>query len=311
MSSESTAKSVTDFWFTPVSPAPVCLFRIFYGVLVLFTGLLLAPDLLTWFGSHPVISQQTIHDWEMSESRFSLFFFFPDSDTVALCVYGTLMLAASCLTFGLFTRISAMIVFLCLCSFDQRMACIMNSGDTVLRIQAFLLIFSEAGALYSMDRNRTWRNLKQSASSLVRSPWAQRLLQIQIALVYAQAFFSKVVQKQWLDGTALYNCSRLTDFAKLPAPLLFDHLWVYQLLCWVTLLVELALFTLIWSKKTRYKVLLIGCVFHLCIDITMNIPVFEYIMMVGYINFLEPADVTNFVKRLTKKRAAYCSNSAT
>ncbi len=311
MSSESTAKSLIDFWFTPVSPAPVCLFRIFYGLLVLVTGLLLAPDLLTWFGSHPVISQQTIHDWEMSESRFSLFFFFPDSDTVALCVYGTLMLASSFLTFGLFTRISALIVFLCLCSFDQRMACIMNSGDTVLRIQAFLLIFSEAGALYSMDRNRTWRKLKQSASSLVRSPWAQRLLQIQIALVYAQAFFSKVVQKQWLDGTALYNCSRLSDFARLPAPLLFDHLWVYQVLCWVTLLVELALFTLIWSKKTRYKVLLIGCVFHLCIDITMNIPVFEYIMMAGYINFLEPADVTDFVKRLTKKRAAYCSNSAT
>jgi len=295
------ASSLKNFWFAPVSPAPVCLFRIVYGLLVLITGLLLSPDLLTWFGSHPVISTQTIHDWEMSEARFSIFFLFPSSDTVALAVYAALMLSATCLTLGLFTRFSAFVVFICLCSFDQRMACIMNSGDTLLRLEAFLLIFSEAGALYSLDRMHLRSSNTTPLNLVSGSPWAQRLLQLQLAGVYAQTFFTKIVHSQWLDGTALYNCSRLTDFSRLPFPILFDHLWVYQILCWLTLLIELALFTLVWWKKTRYLVLLIGTLFHLCIDVTMNIPVFEYIMIASYINFLEPADVLNFVRKITAR----------
>lgn len=310
MSTSRLASSLKNFWFTPVSPAPICLFRIVYGLLVLTTGLLLAPDLFTWFGSHPVISTQTIHDWEMSEARFSIFFLLPSSDAVAVAVYAALMLSATCLTLGLFTRFSAFVVFICLCSFDQRMACIMNSGDTLLRLEALLLTFSEAGALYSLDRMRLRSSIKMPPGLVSCSPWAQRLLQLQLAGVYAQTFFTKIVHSQWLDGTALYNCSRLTDFGRLPFPILFDHLWIYQILCWLTLLTELALFTLVWWKKTRYSVLLIGTLFHLCIDLTMNIPVFEYIMIASYINFLEPTDVLSFVRRSTARiqRHNQCQN---
>ncbi len=66
----------------------------------------------------------------------------------------------------------------------------------------------------------------------------------------------------------------------------------------MTLAIELALFTLIWWKKTRYPVLLLGTIFHMCIDITMNIPVFEYIMIASYINFLKPVDVFTCVSKL-------------
>lgn len=301
MSLGSLTKACKDFWFTPVSPAPVCLFRIFYGILVLITGLLLAPDLLTWFGAHPVVSTQAIHDWERSEPRFSLFFFFPESDTVAVMIYSMLMVAASTLTLGLFTRFSACVVFICLCSFDQRMACIMNSGDTLLRLEAFLLMFSEAGALYSLDRAMSRSARNQPTQTILRSPWAQRLLQFQLAAVYAQTFCSKMVTPEWLNGVAFYNASRLTDFSRLPFPILFDHLWIYQLFSWMTLFIEFALCTMIWSKELRYPVLLVGTIFHLCIDVTMNIPVFEYIMIVSYINFLEPADVMSAIARIQQR----------
>ena len=298
MSIATLTKWWKEFWFTPTSPAPICLFRIFYGLSVVATGLLLAPDLINWFGNHPVISAQTVHDWENSEARFSLFFLLPASNSLALAMLTALLISASCLTVGLFTRFSALVVFICLCSFDQRMACIMNSGDTILRHQALLLTFSEAGALFSIDRIRSRSKQPQSDQSLLFSPWAQRLIQLQIAGVYAQTFFSKLACPEWLDGTALYYCSRLTDFSRLPSPILFDHLWIYQVLCWLTLAIELALFTLIWWRKTRYPVLLIGTVFHLCIEVTMNIPVFEYIMIASYINFLKPVDVFKIINKL-------------
>lgn len=294
-------KSWNEFWFKPTSPAPICLFRICFGLLVLATGLLLAPDLYTWFGSDPVISQQAVHDWEQSEPRFSIFFLLPNSNALALAVFVTLMISAASLTAGLFTRLSAFVVFVCLCSLDQRMACMMNSGDTILRHQALLLTFAESGALFSLDRMRSRAKQPQSDRSILASPWAQRLIQLQIAGVYAQTFFSKLERPEWLDGTALYYCSRLTDFARWPNPILFDHLWIYQLLSWMTLGVEFALFTLIWWKKTRYPVLIAGTIFHLCIDATMNIPVFEYIMIANYINFLMPKDIFSAIARIQQR----------
>jgi hypothetical protein len=282
-------------WFAENSPSPVCLYRVVYGLLVLATGLLLAPDLFNWYGHSAVISPQTVHDWENSEARFSVFFLLPETNTLVVTMYLVLMLSAACLTVGIFSRLSALLVFICLLSFQQRMACIFNAGDTILRHQAFLLIFSQAGALYSIDRIRRNKSNPAVSDPVLCSPWAQRLIQLQLTGVYCQTFFSKMACPQWLDGTALYYCSRLTDFGRLPVPFLFDHLWTCQLLSWLTLAIEFSLFTLIWVKKFRYPVLAIGTLFHLGIDWTMNIPVFEYIMIGSYINFLQPDHVNRFV----------------
>jgi hypothetical protein len=294
-------------WFTETSPSPICLFRIAYGLLVLTTGVLLGPDLLNWYGHGAAISQQTIHDWENSEARFSIFFLLPETNTVVVITYSVLMLAAASLTVGLFSRLSAFLVYVCLLSFQQRMACIFNAGDTILRHQALLLIFSSAGALYSIDSVRRNKSNKPSTASVLCSPWAQRLIQLQLAGVYCQTFFSKMACSQWIDGTALYYSSRLTDFARLPVPFLFDHLWTCQLLSWTTLAVELSLFTLIWFKRFRYPVIAIGTIFHLGIDWSMNIPVFEYIMIASYINFLQPNDVDRFVSSCKKWISAILS----
>ncbi len=285
-------------WFTETSPSPLCLYRIIYGLLVLTTSLLLAPDLFNWFGPGCVISPQTMHIWEKSEARFSIFFLLPETHSLVLATYLLLVLSAVCLTIGLCTRLSAFLVFLCLLSFHQRMVCMFNSGDTILRHQAFLLIFSQAGAMYSIDRIRRSKLNPTISTSVFCSPWAQRLIQLQLAGVYCQSFFSKMVCPQWLDGTALYYCIRLADFGRLPVPFLFDHFWACQLLSWMTLVIELCLFTLIWFRQFRYPVILIGTLLHLGIDWSMNIPVFEYVMIASYINFLQPEHVEKFVDHL-------------
>ena len=38
------------FWFAPEPTTAIGLYRMLYGLLVLVTGALLAPDLLVWFG---------------------------------------------------------------------------------------------------------------------------------------------------------------------------------------------------------------------------------------------------------------------
>jgi predicted DCC family thiol-disulfide oxidoreductase YuxK len=114
------------------------------------------------------------------------------------------------------------------------------------------------------------------------------LLQIQVAFLYFYAFVWKISGAMWLSGIAVYYTSRLAEFWRFPVPYVFEHIWTIKLWTWSTLLVELALGTLVWIKEFRYWVLLAGVLLHLGIDYTMNIPLFAYIMTGAYVTFVEP-----------------------
>jgi hypothetical protein len=48
---------------------------------------------------------------------------------------------------------------------------------------------------------------------------------------------------------------------------------------------------LIWVKPLRYPLLLIGLLFHLAIEYSLNVPMFEWDVLTAYILFVEPADI--------------------
>jgi len=282
------------FWFTPGSPAPICLFRIFYGVLILACGLIWLSDLLTFFGPDGLVSISAVRQWH-PEDRFSLLFLLPANNASVIGLFIVLMLAALCVTVGLFTRLSLIILFICLISFHHRNWAIMNSGDTILRIQGFILIFSPAASMFSLDYLRQKRkSVAINQWEFQTSIWTQRLLQLQIAAVYCQAFWSKIVSESWWNGTAVYYVSRLEDYRHFPVPFLFDNPFVCKLLTWGTLVIELSLWTLIWFKKLRYFVLIAGVLMHLGIDWALNIPLFSYAMIAMYVNFVPP----QYLKRI-------------
>jgi tetratricopeptide (TPR) repeat protein len=279
-----------EFWFQPTSPSPVCAFRIIYGLLVLATAALLAPDLLNWFGPHGITSISAAKLWE-GGPRFSLLFLLPNTNSSVIALFSLLIIAALCLTLGFRTRLSAAVLFVCLVSFDHRNPIILNSGDTLLRLFALLLAFSPAGYDFSIDRWLAQRRAKAPLAVPDAAPWVQRLMQLQLAAVYFQAFWSKIAGDTWSDGTALYYTSRLLDFQRLPIPFVFDNLWTIKLLTWSSLGIECALWTLIWWKPFRYYVLVAGVLLHLGIDWSMNLPIFEYLMIASYLLFIDPKDI--------------------
>src|SRR6516164_2508385 len=79
---------------------------------------------------------------------------------------------------------SIALVFLCLTSIQQRNLYITHGGDTFLRLAGFFLIFAPAGADFSVDRLIRIRRGKQDPGTQARSPWAQRMIQFQLALLY-------------------------------------------------------------------------------------------------------------------------------
>jgi hypothetical protein len=109
----------------------------------------------------------------------------------------------------------------------------------------------------------------------------------------------KIAGSQWLDGSAVYYATRLDDMFRFPAPLIANNMFLLKTLTWFTLIIELAGWTLIWFKDTRYWVLLGLLGLHLGIDYMINLPVFEWAFIRTLITFVPSQDLTNFFSRLS------------
>jgi len=290
-----------DFWFTPQSASVMGLFRILYGLHVIEYCVLIAPDLLTWFGARGVLSQQTA--WNiMGLPCINLIGYWNLSDPQIQVFFGVFFIAAVCLTLGLFTRTSALLVYLGLVSFHHRNTFIINGGDVLLKLCAFYLIISAAGAAFSIDRLiRKCREGNQQQPVLA-SIWPQRLLQIQIALIYMHAFFSKLDGATWLNGTAVYYTMKQVEFTRFSIPFVSDSLPLSRMLSWGTLLVEFAMWALVWFKQLRYPILLATLGFHLGLELTMNLPIFETLMMACLVVFIFPEDLDRWITQIKAKR---------
>lgn len=279
-----------EFWFLPQPPTAIALYRILFGLTVLAYGSLLAPDVLVWLSDRGVLSLATSR-LVVPGFQLNLLAILPHGDEWVIAFFVTFMVAALTLTLGLWTRTSALLVFLGLVSIQHRNALILNSGDTFLRLAAFFLMFSEAGSAWSLDRIRRLRRGQEAGPPPLGAPWAQRMIQLQLALVYFSTFWWKSQGSTWVDGTALYYTSRLEEFWRFPVPYLFEHLWLIKLATWTSLLIEFALATLVWFRELRYWVLGAGVCLHLGIEYAMNIPLFAWIMITAFTTFLDSNDL--------------------
>ncbi len=278
------------FFFAPQSPTPIALFRIVYGLLVIATLALLYPDWLNWYGPHAWISLSTMHQLEPG-ARLNLFAVIPQSDAGIEGFFWVFLGSAVLLTIGLLTRLNSVVVFLCLASIQQRSLYILHSGDTFLRVAGFFLVFAPAGAAFSVDRRiRIWRG-KEGTNIQPRSPWAQRMIQLELSLVYFAAFLLKVKGAPWLQGTAMYYIYHLEEFKRFPVPAWFLRPMVLKLEGWFALVLEFSLGVLIWVKKLRYILLALGLLFHLCLEYSLNIPLFQWDILSAYILFVDAEDL--------------------
>jgi hypothetical protein len=290
MTLRSLARAWNEFFFAPQPPTAISLFRIAYGCCVIATLLLLRPDWLAWYGPHSWVTLATMRAVEPG-LRLNLFTLIPQTDLWVNALFCLALLAALCLTAGFLTRLNSILVFLCLTSIDQRNLFIAHGGDTFLRVAGFFLMFAPAGAAYSVDRLIRLRNGKQNTEIAPRSPWAQRMIQIELALVYFTSFWWKSMGAPWVNGTALYYIVHLEEVQRFPIPHWIQQPIILKLGSWFALALEFSLGVLIWIKELRYPLLLLGLIFHLCLEYALNIPIFQWDILSAYILFVDPADL--------------------
>lgn len=292
-----------NFFYSETSPDALCYFRIFLGFFLFLNGISLIPDFEAWYGVGvnsllPLKDSFNLY----SNLRINLFKWLSPTEASAWFVLITYSVASFLLMIGLKTRISAIVTFILLVSLQNRNYTILNSGDTLMRCMLFVLMLSPSGVKFSMD---AWLRAKKGLPGVDRIPYTTvRLLQLQFALVYFATTLFKLKGYDWVDGTAVYYTSRLTNFQRFAIPLVFDIPSLTKFFTWSALAIEFAMGVLIWVKEWRKWVLLSGIALHLGIEITMSIGFFEWVMISAYILFLEGDEIKKLLNIFPRKAKA-------
>jgi len=297
----SALRAWTEFFFTEQSPLPIAVFRILYGIAVIATLLLLRPDWLAWYGVDGWVSFATALKLEPGP-RLNLFLLIPQNNAWINGFFWVFLASAILLTTGLLTRLNSVLIFICLASLQQRNLYILHGGDTFLRLAGFFLMFAPAGAALSLDRLVRVRLGKEPAAIQPRSPWAQRMIQLQLSVLYLASFLAKIEGAPWLQGTALFYVYHLDELRRFRLPSWFFDPLGLKFGTWFALALELCLGTLIWVRKLRYYVLALGLLFHLWLEYSLNIPLFQWDVLTAYILFIDPKDLTRAGGWFRRKR---------
>lgn len=302
------------FWFEPQSVIPIALFRILFSIMLLDTAWHLSADWLLYYGNNALFPIQSIAEsylWN-KDPRLDLLLLLPPGDGWVWAFLGLYVTAIVFMILGLFTRVSTIVVLLCLISLHHHTGGYnMNGGDNFEVVMTILLAVSPAGNALSLDnllrcRKQDWRITGFEPQKV--PGWNLRLLQLQFCICYCHTFFCKLGGDFWVNGFACYVCTRFNDFRRFPMPDMFDNIVVYRILTYGTLFVEGTLWWMVWFKELRYWILLLGLCFHLGIELLMNIPAFEGLFMSMYILFIDPEDLRkcmNWIKSfITRKTGA-------
>jgi Vitamin K-dependent gamma-carboxylase len=291
--------SVDDWCCDPVDPRPISLFRGIFGLLSLINLLLMWPDLQMWLGNTGVLPPE-VHRFFGSTPRLSFYFFMGYDDRAITLIKGLGLLGGVGLILGIWPRIAAFFMWLVVSSYCWRNPHILHSGDNLIRIGSFFLIFARSDAAFSagprirhwchrlFDKNYSSKYFKMDSSELAKIPaWPQRILQLQLCVLYLVAGIWKAKGIPWQNGTAVGTVLQLGEFQRFPIPDFLMTPFFSMVLTYSTLVIELGFPFLVWVPRLRVATLLAGLGLHLGLEWTMNIQLFQMTILSYYILFLK------------------------
>lgn len=319
-------KSLDKWWFGFGSPSTLGIIRMLIGGLIFVNLLMLATSYDSWFTERgfvpidmaqrfypPVESSFQLGPWVLrlpfDVPRLNLLSVTP-SYAFGVVFYALLTLAALFTCLGLWSRVSTIALAIGLVSLHHRNPVILHGGDTVMRVMALYLAIAPSGAACSLDRLiGLWKGRFTGPPAPI-SMWPQRLIAVNVAVVYFTTFWHKVgFGTYWQDGTATWYTARLNEFDKLPVPAFMKEFPMVTFQTYGTLAVELALGTLVFWKPARRWVLLLGILMHGYIEWSMNIPLFAFLMCALYVAFYEGAETEAWARRLGERLAKFRLNA--
>jgi hypothetical protein len=276
------------FWFSPISGCPLGAFRILFGIMVLAHLASISVDLDYWYTDAGLLQGEEAR-LAAAPMRYSPLQWFQDPHSVR-CAVGMVGAVAVAFALGWRTRLMGVLLYLGLLSLYHRNISSNCGPDQLMMITSFYLMLSPCGAAFSLDARRVARQRGTAAEPLIQ-PWAQRLLQIQLCLIYLSTAAFKCHGSTWLGGTAVHFVIFNHEVGQANLEWLAGYPIVISLLSQSALLVEFCLAFLLWFRPTRRWIALLGVTLHAGIVPLVNVPLFGEQMTALYLLFLDPDEL--------------------
>lgn len=253
--------------------------RVVCGILVLGWVVSYLPDAQAFLGANGVAPQAVDLGagwWTLPVS--------PYADCALLA------LAALAMTLGWHTRTSSAVVALLLTVVQRQNTYVLDSGDNLMREMCIYVALMPSGETWSLDARHRPAQL--------RSPWALRLLQVQISILYLFAMMSKLHGDPWQDGSAVGTILQVGDLQRLAVPhVIANSVLVSALLTYGTLITEGFLIVGLWYPKTRWWAMGAGIAMHLGIEATIMVGWFSLTTISCYLAFVPASTLRKAVGR--------------
>lgn len=161
----------------------------------------------------------------------------------------------------------------------HRTQAIQNGSADLLLLQLFFLI--------GMNENATdLKEGKLKTLSIALTNYCFLAAQIQLIMVYVISVLYKIQGTQWINGTALHYVLLNPDYTLPVIQKIVHKIPVLLKVCtWIVFLFQAAFPILIWIKKTKLPLFILGIIIHLLIVFVMGITDFGLIMVVMYLLF--------------------------
>jgi len=280
-------------WFQDKNTLPLDVVRMGVGFLLFFNyAMFSSADVIALYGNSglmPLSVFPELHDY----NNFSLFIFLTQ-DWQLLTFHYVFVALCFCLFVGWRTRWVKWLVLIGHISYFNRNEFLFYGVDTVAITLLLLMCIAPVGSALSLDRVRQLRNYKKQNGLEARLPLptsrrgfaCQRLMQLQMAVIYFSAGIEKLYGQMWWQGVAPWVALNNNETAFFPMGFFADHFWIVNLMAFGTILIEISYAFLIWGYKTRSFLLIAALFLHFAIAVTMGMYYFALMMIFGHLAFM-------------------------
>jgi hypothetical protein len=274
---------IRAFWGNPVDVRPLALMRITFGLVLLMATLDIAPVLFDLLSEDGVLPRSALFGVARLD-RFSVMDL-AGPRWVSALMLALAVLAVLSFTVGFHTRAATIACFVFVTGIHERNLAVFDGADNVIRVVLFWLMFTPAGAHYSVDA--VLKSARGEPRARTADPFAVRLLQIQFSWIYFASVLAKLSGTAWPRGTALHYALSLEHLFTRPLGLMLSRVpHLSTIGTYFTLGVEGAFLFLVFSPFlqpfAKALALLLGAGLHLGIALTMNVGSFSYLMIACY-----------------------------
>lgn len=290
--------AVDRFLFEACDPIVCSAMRIAFAFLLIIYTSIWMLDSELWFTDAGVLTARSAQ--ALNPQQLSIFFGSPSSSGWVRLALAVLFVQCGLLLLGCWSRVQMACIFVWLVSFQHRNPIICDGEDTVFRLFSFMMIFMPLDHRWSLLR-ALW-GWPQSLARFEHA-WALRLIQFEVTAIYASNAWSKFQGDLWRDGTAIYYVSKTPEYfgrGWLPGGL-FEVAWFVNFATWSVLVCEMVLPIALWLGPTRRWAIGLGVGMHLAIEYSMNLFLFEWVMVVGLMAFIAPSDLRGLSQLLGRR----------